>query len=187
MTATNSRARKSGRKNLDAVDLTLTKNQLSALVDLEKRNTSLHEIGHATVCARFGGSGRIDIWRNSKDNVAAGEKAWLGTFRMLAKPGSLQLTEEMAAMLHELPTPRNWRVLLGLAGIVCEQIGNGITDIDDITGEVQAMIEMGDASESDAALIGEDWDETDIEVVVKLLMDSWPNIEREITAMMAWT
>jgi hypothetical protein len=71
----------------------LTKLQSELIAEREKRQVAIHEAAHAAVCFRFGGYGVAEVWKNTAQNVKAGEKAWRGRFKMFAEPGKLQMDD----------------------------------------------------------------------------------------------
>ena len=144
----------------------------------EKRNVSFHEAGHAAICARFGGYGVARVWRNTQKNVKAGEMAWRGSFSIFAEPGLMTTDEATRRQMGVLPTPENWRVLVGLAGLVAEKIAGGVSDAEAVFCSIEASINLEEVSETDINLMG-DWQYPDVVAVMELLLGMWPDIERE--------
>ena len=143
----------------------------------EKRSTSFHEAGHAAICFRFGGSGVAQIWRNTPANIKVGQRAWLGSFVVFAEPESLMMDEVIRGILGVVPAPENWRILLGMAGLVAEQIANDVTDAYEIYYSIKTLIGLDQVSKSDLDLMG-DWQFSDVVDVVYLLIQRWFEIER---------
>ncbi len=160
--------------------------QRMALAERELRQGSFHEAGHACMCRHFGGVGVAEVWRNSKIRVKAGERAWLGTFKMYARPGAASMDAETRAALGvEFPPPENWRVLVGMAGLVAEKIADGITSVDEVFGFIRDTIDSEEASATDLHMMGSDWSESDVEQVLRRLLKLWPELEMEANSLMA--
>lgn len=160
-----------------------TRTRLKALAKREKRKASFHEAAHAAVCARFGGCGVAEVWQNTAPNILAGEKAWLGQFKMFAAPGTLRMDEETRTALGALPVPENWRVLVGMAGLVAEHIADGETDAEEIAILIADTIDDGEASQTDLHFMGENWNLSDVAEVMQLLLNMWPDIELRVAAL----
>ncbi|RQR51265.1 hypothetical protein DIE21_15150 [Burkholderia sp. Bp9140] len=91
----------------------------------ELRNAAYHEAGHKMLYERFGGAGDAVVWKNESGNPD--ESAWLGQFRPRTCP------EEMhkVALNHGFAAPElpaNWKMLVGMAGLLAEEILSGETD-----------------------------------------------------------
>jgi hypothetical protein len=157
-----------------------TKIQLKRIAEREKRQAAFHEAGHAAVCSHFGGVGKPEVWSNSSQNIKEGERAWRGKFEIFAEPGTVLIDEEtnLALGLIVLPAPENWRVLFGIAGLVAEYIADGVTSAEEIAYSIDDAIMMNEVSRSDLDWMGEDWEVTDVAEVLQLLLDMWPDIER---------
>lgn len=155
----------------------------AAIAEREKRQAAFHEAGHSAVCLGFGGAGKAEIWRNTAQNVDAGEKAWLGHFKTFAEPGTLVIDDQTKQILGVLPVPNNWRVLFGMAGLVAERIADGITDAEEIACSIDDAIDADEISRTDHDAIGVDWSVSDVTTVVQLLLNRWPAIERNVTWM----
>jgi hypothetical protein len=96
---------------------------------------------------------------------------------MYAEPGTMKIDAQTRIALGVMKTPKNWRVLLGLAGIVAEQIADGVTDAEVIACAILGSIELDEASQTDMALMGEAWTVSDVAKVVQMLLKWWPEIE----------
>jgi hypothetical protein len=131
----------------------------------------------------MGGMGVPRVWANTAQNIRSGQKAWLGTFKIYAEPGTMQIDAQKKAH-GVIKTPKNWRVLLGLAGMVAEEVADGVTDPDEIACSIECSISFEEASPTDVALIGEAWKVSDVEKVVKMLLKWWPEIEGNAAALM---
>lgn len=118
----------------------------------EKRWASYHEAGHAVLFRRFGGIGSPRIWRNKTGSDD--QCAWLGAFTMFVEPG-----RAVIGSVLPLLAPKNWRVLVGLAGLAAERIADEVdeTDVDELTEFVFSSIDAGEASPSDLEMMGDDW------------------------------
>lgn len=152
-------------------------NEMMALEAREKRGAAFHEACHAAVIRHFGGYATPSIWRNESGNPD--EKAWLGTCKMFAEPGAMAIADETKAQFEIQPAPENWRVLVGLAGIVGEQLLNGATDPEEISCYWDEAIEMGELSATDMAMVGDDHQISEVETVVTILHSRWAEIEIE--------
>jgi hypothetical protein len=143
----------------------------------EKRGAAIHEAGHAYICSIFGGCGMAKIWRNTAKNVANGEKAWLGSFAIHAEPRTMEISEETRHEGGFLPTPDNWKPLLGLAGLVAEYIDEGNTDAEVILEEIHQKIEFDEVSQTDLELMGNEFQVADVSTVINLLRAGWKEVE----------
>lgn len=118
----------------------------------ELRNAAYHEAGHKIMFRRFGGDGDIVIWKNLSRKPD--ETAWVGQFRIRFGP----LITYEAAKRAGLPAPSlpdNWRVLVGMAGLVAEEILRDETDDAEIIADsVSVRILLGYASASDLLMMG---------------------------------
>lgn len=102
-----------------------------------------------------------EVWRNTPSRVRAGQKTWLGTFKMYGAPGEVETDDATKTAIGVVPAPKNWRVFVGLAGLVAEQIADGVSD-------------SGDA-----------WTVEDVATVLHILGEASPDIEREVAFMCA--
>ncbi|MDO8811478.1 MAG: hypothetical protein Q7J38_05545 [Gallionella sp.] len=155
------------------------------VAEREKRKASFHEAGHAAICSRLGGYGTAMVWRNTAQRIKTGERAWLGTFKMYFKPGTVNMDRKTKLALGVIPITKNWRVLLGMAGLVAENIADGITDADEIAGIIFDAIMVDEVSQTDKDLMGIHWRVRDVAKVVKLLQDKWPEVERVAASLTA--
>jgi hypothetical protein len=103
---------------------------------------------------------------------------------MYADPGTMQMDAKTKKALGVIKTPKNWRVLVGLAGMVAEQVADGVTDAEEIACSVAGTIELDEASPTDVALMGEAWTVLDVEKVVQMLLKWWPEIEASAASLM---
>ncbi|MCR4467846.1 hypothetical protein [Burkholderia sp. SCN-KJ] len=98
----------------------------------------------------------------------------------------------MAVLLREgaglsvLDLPANWKVLVGIAGLVTEEILRDDTDdVDVIADAVLTKIANGEASPSDLAAMGfTDVDNCELSYVVveeaaRILREGWQVVQRE--------
>lgn len=127
----------------------------------------MHEAGHMVVARVLGGWGRALVWPTVERKEH--EKAWRGQFQ-----------------LHIAPTSSGWEVLVGLAGLVAECIEGGSSDADHIGSEIEAAINLGDVSDTDVALIGNEWDFDDIRSVIDLLNAHWDDVCLEAKCMKSY-
>jgi hypothetical protein len=169
----------------EGTEVKLTKDQARKLAERERRRASFHEAGHAAVCRRFMGIGVARVWRNTPKSVRAGQRAWLGRFEMYVEPGGLKLDEATRAAIGAETPPANWRVLLGLAGLVAEHVADGLTDVDEIACLIDDSIQLDEASQSDLDLMGQDWSASDVAETVRLLVDMWGLVEQHAVELTA--
>lgn len=149
----------------------------------ELRDVAYHEAGHKMLYRRFGGDGDAVVWENESRNPE--EKMWLGQFLPRTCPEmERRLALMRGATLPELPA--NWRVLVGMAGLLAEEILSGETDdAGAMVDTVFFRISFGEASTSDLAQMGiTDIDscELDYEVgeeAVRLLREEWAAVQDE--------
>ncbi|WP_232490751.1 hypothetical protein [Burkholderia contaminans] len=117
----------------------------------EPRNTAYHEAGHKMLYERFGGAGDPVVWKNDSGNPD--ESAWFGQFRPRTCPEvmrAIALNHGFAA--PELPA--NWKMLVGMAGLLAEEILSGETeDTGAMADSLVLKISFGEASASDLALM----------------------------------
>ncbi|SIN80505.1 hypothetical protein [Paraburkholderia phenazinium] len=118
----------------------------------ELRDAAHHEAGHKMLHEYFGGAGDAVLRKNESGNPD--ERAWLGDFRPRMCPeAKRKATLANGIAVPELPG--NWKILVGMAGLLAEEILNGETD--DVSAMADNMffrISFGEASDSDLAQIG---------------------------------
>jgi hypothetical protein len=147
----------------------------------ELLSAAYHEAGHQVLWRLFGGAGHAFVWKRL--DRAPDEKAWSGQFRAIS---CLEVMQK-ALLAAGISGPRlhpNWRVLVGMAGILSEEL------LIDETGDTEVIAEnlfsriwMGEASATDLNLMGiADIDDFkhDYEVVeeaIRLLSESWSNVQ----------
>jgi hypothetical protein len=132
----------------------------------ELRAACVHEASHALIVRLLGGWGRARIWRN--DSQSADEKAWCGQFGMFASPMS----------------PVHWPRLVGLAGLVGEFMANeDEREAWAIEESIREALDAGEVSGTDAALMGEDWTEADVEELVAMLSTHWQELQLEARSL----
>jgi hypothetical protein len=145
---------------------------------------AIHEAGHKILYERFGGSGEAVITK--KRDGKGGEVIWGGQFRMA---GDLALTREILqkhGIDPGIELPKNWEVLVGMAGLVAEEIFRG--ENDDplfIADEIRERIMGGEVSDTDLQFMRiEDISAfeltyTDVELVWRYLKEDWELVEEE--------
>jgi hypothetical protein len=149
----------------------------------ELRAAAFHEAGHKVMCHRFCGAGYAEVWRNPSGNPD--ELLWGGQFCMVMSP---QLRYEMSkangALIPEPPV--NCRVLIGMAGLIAEELQRGETDDPGLIAEsVEHRIWSGGASATDLTAMGiEDTDSVelsfdDVEHAVRVLIEDWALVQKE--------
>lgn len=155
----------------------------------ELRNAAYHEAGHKMLYEHFGGAGDAVVWKNQSGNPE--ETAWLGQFRPRTCPEAMRkIARTQGLITPELPA--NWRVLVGMAGLLAEDI------LSDETDDVGAMADTlffriwnGEASASDLALMNiTDIDSCApsyevVEECVRLLREGWSDVQREAEYLIA--
>lgn len=150
----------------------------------ELRAAAVHECAHAVMTQRFGGVANPFIWRNLSGNQD--EKAWLGTCTIVVEPDSIDWSDLPAEMAHLIkPTPDNWRVLVGLAGVVAEAMDRSEDTAD--AWEVIDLIYINGISPTDAALVGADYDYgyDDIETLMNMLREEWSTLISKAELLMS--
>ena len=158
----------------------LTEKQIAAR---ELHNAAYHEAGHKVAYERFGGAGDAVVWRNMSGNLE--EAAWRGQFRPRTCPEQMRAIA-LASGFSAPDLPEDWKVLVGIAGLVAEEILRDDTDdAGAIADAVHLKISDGEASASDLAMMGI----TDIasfelgyEVVadaMRILRQVWSTVQRE--------
>ncbi|WP_148092594.1 hypothetical protein [Burkholderia ubonensis] len=155
----------------------------------ELRNAAYHEAGHKMLYEHFGGAGDAVVWKNQSGSPE--ETAWLGQFRPRTCPEAMRkIARTQGLITPELPA--NWRVLVGMAGLLAEDI------LSDETDDVGAMADTlffriwnGEASASDLALMNiTDIDSCApsyevVEECVRLLREGWSDVQREAEYLIA--
>jgi hypothetical protein len=149
----------------------------------ELRSAAYHEAGHKVLYEHFGGAGDAIVWRNDSGNPE--ERAWFGQFRTRVCPEQMR----NVALRYGLPArelPANWRVLVGMAGLLAEAILNcGPDDIHALADDIHYRISTDEASASDLVSMGiSDIDDFELsfEVVgfgARLLREAWRNVQEE--------
>ncbi|BBA43935.1 MULTISPECIES: hypothetical protein [Burkholderia] len=155
----------------------------------EPRNTAYHEAGHKMLYERFGGAGDPVVWKNDSGNPD--ESAWFGQFRPRTCPEvmrAIALNHGFAA--PELPA--NWKMLVGMAGLLAEEILSGETeDTGAMADSLVLKISFGEASASDLALMGVTDTERCglsydvVDEVVRMLREGWSVVQEEAEYLIA--
>ncbi|MBC8745344.1 MULTISPECIES: hypothetical protein [Paraburkholderia] len=163
----------------------LTDEQIAAR---ELRNAAYHEAGHKMLYERFGGAGDAVVWKNESGNPE--ETAWFGQFRPRTCPEVMCKT----ALNHGFTAPElpaNWKILVGMAGLLAEDILSGETDDAGAMADTLFFrISNGEASASDLALMSvTDIDSCGlsyevVEEVVRLLREGWRVVQQEAEYLM---
>lgn len=151
---------------------------------------AIHEAGHKVIAERFGANGEALITKSR--GKKRGEVCWGGQFRMV---GDLALTREIMRKHGIDPgteLPENWQVLVGVAGLVAEEIFRG--EYDDplfMAAEIRERIMGGEASDTDLQFMRIDdldafeLDYADVELVWKYLREDWALVEEEAAILVA--
>ena len=118
-------------------------------VATELRDAAYREAGHKTLYEYFGGAGDAIVWRSESGNPD--ERAWLGQFRPRMCPEANRNAAAASGFEVQGP-PDNWKILVGIAGMLAEEILNAETDDVSATADnVLFRIRNGEASASDLA------------------------------------
>ncbi len=149
----------------------------------ELRNAAYHEAAHKIVYERFGGAGDAVVWRNDSGNPE--ETAWRGQFRPRTRPEEMRaIALESGFSVPELPA--NWKALVGIAGLVAEEIlCDGTDDVGVIADALHQRISDGEASASDLEMMGirdiESYELGDelVEEATRILRDGWQAVQQE--------
>ncbi|WP_295372104.1 hypothetical protein [uncultured Pseudacidovorax sp.] len=154
---------------------------------VELRLACVHEAAHEIVVMAYGGQGQSRVWRNKSAGAVAGEeRLWAGQFLMYASPGAVQWTSERRELFGIEPAvPSNWRVLVGMAGLVGESMEEGERTAAGVFARILCEITRGSASETDQALMGERWTNRDVAKVMRLLRRRWDRLQRRAAELQA--
>lgn len=142
----------------------------------EKYKAAFHEIGHAHILHRFGGYAEPIIWKNPTATEQNNEKTWLGTTRVYAWPGQVNIGAGI--VVH--PAPPNWEILVGLAGLVAEYMHHGEECATEIAYYIEDNCDYDEISESDRRLIGDNWTESDVQEVMDIFTEEWHVINESV-------
>ena len=154
--------------------------QIIALNELHE--TAYHEAGHKAMCEHFGGTGDVVVWKN--ESGALNERAWRGQFRQRICPEQMHDVSTRAG-LTAIHLPRNWKILVGMAGVVAEEIYLGETEPDIVAYNIMIRISHDDMSKTDLNLMNindiNDFENSYIHVeeCISLLLQLWPLVKRE--------
>lgn len=148
----------------------------------EKIRLARHEIGHAHIVRRFGGYATAEIWRTATSSHD--ERTWSGTCKIYLVPGKMTMDRKTKSLLKILPAPKNWLVLVGLAGIVGEEVGSGERDPAQIYETVNDAILSGYVSDTDLEQIEDKFCVADIAQVVKLLVEDLDQFNLEVNHLL---
>jgi hypothetical protein len=166
--------------------IALTEEQIAAR---ELRNAAYHESAHKLVYERFGGAGDALVWRSERGSPE--EVAWFGHFRPRTCPEEMR-TIALTSGVSVPDLPENWKVLVGIAGLVAEEILSDETgDVGAIADALQFRISNGEASAADLALMGIiDVDNCALsyEVVkeaARILREGWRVVQQEADYLIA--
>jgi hypothetical protein len=155
----------------------------------ELRRAAYHEVGHKVMCERFGGTGCAVVWRNPSGNWD--ESAWLGQFRQRICPEA-QHRAWSANGLDVPALPLNWKVLVGMAGLLAEELLIGETDDAEVVAyNIYVMIKHGAASATDLDAMGiSDATNFDlscdvVEQGMRILREAWSRVQSEAESIIA--
>ena len=157
----------------------------------ELREAAYHEAGHLTLLQRFGGYGAAAVWKNLSDDPA--EKYWRGQCVAYICP-PLKREHAKHLGLRAAPyLPKDWRVQFAAAGLIAEEILDGIDDPWWAAERVNARVDMNDASDSDLMHMGiSDINNYDIAALsrsarkaYRYLVKDWPLVQQEAERLIA--
>lgn len=124
-----------------------------------------HEAGHKIMLESFGCYATAEVWKNVSGNPD--EYLWCGHCRYICPLVQQQNAKNLRLQAAKFPDelrnrvelrtvklPSNWRMLVGVAGLVAEQIYAGIDDPAWVVELVLNEIENGYASDTDLAGMG---------------------------------
>ena len=135
----------------------------------EKYNVAFHEMGHAHIMRRFGAGCNPILWKNPLTNLDNDEKSWLGTTIIFTGTGQVKYEPSMTVV----PAPLNWKVLLGLAGLVAEHMHRGEDSARKIVSYIKEVLDYDEISDSDRGMIGDNWTEADVQEVMDIFTEEW--------------
>jgi hypothetical protein len=118
----------------------------------ELREAAYHEAGHLILLRHFGGVGAAAVWENLSGNPD--EKKWGGQcVTYLCPPLKREQAKHLG--LRTIPyLPKDWLVQWAAAGLIAEEILDGINDPRWAAERVHARIDMDDASATDLKYMG---------------------------------
>lgn len=173
------------------------------LTDLHQLSVAAHhEAGHKIMLEHFGCFGDAVVWRNPNPNPA--ENTWFGHCRFLCpllqreQSKSLRrlagkLPEEMRSSMDLRPVklPKHWALLIGVAGLVAEQIFDGIDDPRWAAERIHEEIQSGWASDTDLRGMGiGDIYDYDVALITRgirraysLLLKDWDLVQKEAESL----
>jgi len=120
--------------------------------------TAYHEAGHKAILNRFGCHGEARVWSNLSGNPD--EQLWGGQCRFICPTVQVVIAKDLrrSAVKLKLPKslipplvklPNNWSMLLGVAGMIAEEILDGIDDQYWVADPIHERIDIGDVSDTD--------------------------------------
>jgi hypothetical protein len=155
----------------------------------ELRRAAYHEVGHKVMCEHFGGTGCAVVWRNRSGNLE--ESAWQGQFRPRISPEA-QHRAWSANGLHVPALPPNWKELVGMAGLLAEELLIGETDDAEVVAfNMYVTIKHGAASATDLEAMGiADVANFDlscdvVEQGMRILREAWSRVQSEAESIIA--
>ncbi len=138
-----------------------------------------HEAGHLVMLQMLGARADARVWPNPNYSPESDERAWRGQTMHYNEPGSGQ---GVMYPDDKHPTPEqvmNWRVFVGLAGLVAEEIRKAEFEPWEFEESLRDGMLAYDLSVSDAALIGDAWTESDVEETFLKLREQWDLVVME--------
>lgn len=154
----------------------------------ELQAVAFHEAGHKVIYERLGGSGDAVVWKNASNDPT--QNPWLGEFRLRTPLPEAHLGINKSGNSFQCKRPDNWKVLLGVAGLLAEQMAEEATNNpEDLAEDIRFSISNGVASDTDLKLmniidINEfDLSDADVEQAWKILKQNWLLVELEVRCL----
>jgi hypothetical protein len=139
----------------------MTPERVETIMRNELRVALVHEHAHVLVAEHLGMTGTVNVKPNPNGSSALdGERFWLGHAQIFGIGGA----------------PANVKRLVGLAGLVAEQV---YYDEDVLAAGIMAEVDLIglELSETDAALVGH-YSEEDVAKTLELVRRHWSEIVR---------
>ena len=138
--------------------------EFNLLIEKEKQRAAYHEVCHVTVITHFGGSAHARIWPSGSDDPSI--RSWRGQCQIICAPGTVAVSKDMKACFGIESAPKNWKVLVGLAGIAGEYLMAGIEDPETIYYEWDSAKMTDEISDTDLKMVGDQHKLCDVAKVV---------------------
>lgn len=153
--------------------------------------TAYHEAGHLVLLRRFGGEGRAFVWQDPSGNTD--EKRWEGQCVAYIFPPVKREEAKHLGIRAVTYLPKDWLVQFAAAGLIAEEMLDGINDPWWAAERVHARIEKGDASDTDRKSMGisdiHNYDiaslSRSITKAYRRLVKDWPLVQQEAERLIA--